>query len=175
MGCIAHPLGHLLRRFELHIHITGSGLYGSDEPALGDLHRLHLAALRRHGLILERRLRTHHICNAAGRHKRHIGCEHILNLPGRQVASVQADLRHLTLLQSLKYLLCRLVLYSRTNHILVVLSGVFMPRGQPPPPLSCRGSPRHLLHAAGRNAPCRPPPSCPCPSRPPSRARRMDS
>mgnify|MGYP006388176461 CR=1 FL=1 len=78
------PLG---RRFSLaqiglrYIHITGSGLYGPDEPALGDLHRLHLADLRRHGLILERRLRTHHICNAARRHQRHIGCEHILNLP----------------------------------------------------------------------------------------------
>ena len=163
MGCIAHPLGHLLRCFELHIHITGSGLYGPDEPALGDLHRLHLAALRRQGFILQRRLRTHHISYAAGRHKRHIGCEHILHLSCRQLTPVQADLRHLTLLQSLKYLLCVPVLYCCTNHILVVLSGVFMPRGQQPPPLSCRGSPRHRLHAAGRNAPCRLPPSCPCP------------
>ena len=183
MGCIAHPLGHLLWRFELHIHITGSGLYGPDEPALGDLHRLHLAALRRQGFVLQRRLRTHHICNAARRHQRHIGCEHILDLSCRQLTPVQADLRHLTLLQSLKYLLCGLVLYCCTNHILVVLSGVtqscrfmshrlafhmnlphfrerrdmfqrfhvtpeFMPRVQPPPPLSCRGSQHRLLHAA---------------------------
>ena len=117
-----YPLGHLLRCLNLNIDITRSGLYRPDQPLLSNLHRLDLAGLR--GKFLQGSLVTHHLRYAAGRHKRNIRGEHILCLTRREHAAVQTDLRHLTLLQSLKYLLCRLVLYSRTNHIPVVLSSV---------------------------------------------------
>ena len=114
MGGAADPLGHLLLRLDLHVHIACARLDGSDEPLFGDLHRLDLTC--RVCQALQRRFILRHLSNTACSHQRHIGCEHILGVPRRKFAPVQTDLRHLTMLQSLKNLLYCLVLYRCTNH-----------------------------------------------------------
>ena len=117
MGHIANPLRHLLRRLNLHIHISCTCLNRLTQTLFRDLRRLDLTALLRHRLILKRRFRSHKLSHTTGRNQRHIRRKALLNLTRRHATAVQADLRHLTQLQRLKNLLKVLVMYNGTNHI----------------------------------------------------------
>ena len=117
MSGLTHALGHLLLSLHLHIDISRTSLYSPDKLPLRNLHGLYLAALL--GKILKRRLCRHHLRNTTCRHKRDIRCKKLIDLLGAELASVETDLRHLALFQSLIYLLQIPVLYSCTNHNLL--------------------------------------------------------
>ena len=151
---LTHPLGHLLLSLYLHIHIPGSSLDGPDQPPFSDLHRLYLAALGCHFLALERGLILRCLADAAGSHKRDIRRKQFICLPGCEDATVQTDLRHLTLFQSLIYLLQISVLYSCTNHILISIM-------RRPPQRSDLLFPHLQWPSEAQNAPFCPQPSCP--------------
>ena len=114
MSCLAHSLGHLLLRLNLHVHITRTCLDRPDKLALGDLHSPDLSALLRQ--ILQRLSSISHLGNTARCHQRNIGREQFINLLLSDIASVKTDLRHLAILQSLIDLLQIPILYSSTNH-----------------------------------------------------------
>ena len=120
MSGIAHPLGHLLLRLNLHIHIPCARFDSTDKPSLCYLHSLYLAALLRQRRVLKRSLVRHHLSNPACRHKRHIRGKHIIDLLHRKVAAVKAYLRHLTPLQGCKNALKILIYYSCTDHNLII-------------------------------------------------------
>ena len=130
MSGIADALRHLLLSFELDIYVTRTGLYRPYELPFSYLHGLYLTALRRQLRILQYRLISRDLADTACRDKRNIRSEKLIYLLCAQVASVQTDLRHLATLQSLIYLLQRLVLYSRTNHNPVIFrpSACILPR-----------------------------------------------
>ena len=120
VGRSAHSLGHLLLGLDLHINISRASLYGPYKPLFRHLHGLYPAALLRQ--ILQRRFFRRNLAYAAGRHQRHIRGKEFFDLPCCQVTSVETDLRHLTLIQSLIYLLQGTVLYGCTNHLLTSIT-----------------------------------------------------
>ena len=114
MSRLTHPLGHLLLRLELHIHISRTRFDRADQLPLSNLHSPDLSALLRQ--ILQRLSSISHLGNTARCHQRHIGREQLINLLLSDIASVKTDLRHLAILQSLIDLLQIPILYSSTNH-----------------------------------------------------------
>ena len=138
MSRATYSLGHLLLSLNLHVHIARTCLDSPYKPLLCYLHRLYLT--RRVCQALQRRLILSHLRYAACRHQWHIGSEHILGIPSRKFTSVQADFRHLAMLQNLKNLLCCLILYCCTNHIQITLLN---PTAMSILTLSCRAKSRH--------------------------------
>ena len=116
MRHITHPLGHLLRSLNLHIHIPRASLDSLAKPLLSDLRSLDLPTLRSQALILKRRLRSHKISQTTCSHERHIRSKTLLNILKRQIATIQTNLRHLTALKRLSDLRKILILYGSTNH-----------------------------------------------------------
>ena len=113
---VADSLRHLLLCLNLDVHITGTGLDGTEKLPLRDLHSLDLAALFRYRRVLESRIVLHHISHAACRHERHIRREHLIDSLHRKIAAVKTHLSHLTLLQGRKNALQILIYNSSTNH-----------------------------------------------------------
>ena len=117
---LTDTLRHLLLRLKFHIHISRTCLNSLQEAFFRNLHRTDETALL--GAVGKRRICLCHLLDAAGRHKRNIRRKDILYFPGTQFATVKTDLRHLATFQNLEHLLIIPVLYSSTNHIILILS-----------------------------------------------------